>query len=239
MAAAFGALASKAYAAQVNTTCSKPTTAVGDTMVAYLVHGGASIPTITAIPSGWTEYTTTTFATASGAGFNLKLRVWFRATDGSEGANFTWSHASASTVMAIVNYSGANTTAPIGPVSQNNGMATGGNTSTYLTVTPTAGACLTTVGFDWADTTNNLVPPSGTPTLTERYDSVVLYVATADNVPATATGSRTQTNNCTNGGANSAWFATQLSIDAGAAAAASAAKKLLIQRQALVRASYW
>lgn len=237
MAAAFGALASLVYGTRVNSTCSKPTVAVGNTMVAYLVHGGASIPTITLVPTGWTEYTTTTFTTVTLTGFNLKLRVWWRVVDGSEGASFTWNHASASTTLAIVNYTGVNTTTPIGAVSQNNGVAgaTPG-TTTYLTITPSAGACNTTLGFDWADTANNLVPPSGTPTLTERYDGVVMYIATADNVAATATGSRTQTNNANLG---SAWYGAQLSIEASGAAAAIANKKLLVQKQALVRASYW
>lgn len=236
MAAAFGAITSKAYAAQVNTTCSKPTVSVGHVMVGYLVHGGATIPTITAIPSGWTEYTTTTFTTVTAGGFSLKLRVWWRVVDGSEGASFTWSHASASTVMGIVAYTGASTTAPIGPVSQNNGIGDANPAvTTYATLTPTAGACNTTVGIDWGSTANNLVAPSGTPTLTERLDTAVLYIATADNVAATATGTRTQT---TNSGFSDPWFGAQFSIDAGAAAAI-ANKKLIIEKQALVRASYW
>src|SRR4051812_31806762 len=102
MAAAYSSIATTAYATRVNTTCSKPTVSVGNTMVAYLVHGGASVPAITAIPSGWTEYTATTFTTVTSSGFSLKLRVWWRVVDGSEGANFTWNHASASTVIAIV-----------------------------------------------------------------------------------------------------------------------------------------
>jgi hypothetical protein len=237
MAAAFGALASLIYGTRVNSTCSKPTVAVGNTMVAYLVHGGASIPTITAIPPGWTEYTTTTFTTVTVSGFSLKLRVWWRAVDGSEGASFQWSHASASTTLAIVNYTGVNTTSPIGNVSQNSGTAGASpGTTTYTTVTPGAGACLTTVGFDWADLANNLVVPSGTPTLTERYDSTVMYIATADNVAATATGSRTQTNNSQLG---SGWFGAQLSIEPSGAAAGIASKKFILQRQALVRAAYW
>lgn len=237
MAAAFGALASLVYGTRVNSTCSKPTTAVGNTMVAYLVHGGASIPTITAIPTGWTEYTTTTFTTVTVSGFSLKLRVWWRVTDGSEGASFQWSHASASTTLAIVNYTGVHATVPIGAVSQNNGLAGASpGTTTYTTITPSAGACNTTVGFDWADLANNLVAPSGTPTLTERYDGVVMYIATADNVAATATGSRTQTNNSQSG---SGWYGSQFSIEPAGAAAAIANKKLIVQRQALVRASFW
>lgn len=233
MAAAYGAIASKAYATQVNTTCSKPTTAVGDLMVAYLVHGGSTIPTITTVPTGWTEYTGTTFATATqpGGAFSLKLRVWSRPTDGSEGASFTWNHASASTAMAIVNYTGAKTASPFGAVSSNTGS---GVTSTYLTITPSAGACNTTVGFDWGDTTNNLVPPSGTPTLTERLDAAVLYIATADNVAASATGSRTQTVNSVSG---NPWFAGQFAIDQAVAGIAN--KKLILEKQALVRAAYW
>lgn len=238
MAVAYSSIATTAYATRVNTTCSKPTVAVGNTMVAYLIHGGASVPTITAIPSGWTEYTATAFTTVTSSGFSLKLRAWWRAVDGSEGASFQWSHASASTTMAIVNYTGADTTTPIGAVSQN--LSTGTPVvadSTYLTITPTAGACITTIGYDWADTTANLVPPSGTPTLTERYDGVVLYVATADNVAATATGSRTQANNANSG---SGWGAVQMAIEPSAGGPAAPVAKLnLVEKQALVRASYW
>lgn len=234
MTVAYSSIATVAYSAKVNTTCNKPTVSVGHMMVGYLIHGGASIPSVTP-PSGWTEFTTTTFTTVtqSGGAFNLKLRVWYRLVDGSEGANFQWTHVSASTTMAIVNYTGVDTTTPIGPVSQNSGT---GVTSTYATLTPTAGGCITTIGIDWADNAANLSAPSGTPTLTERYDGTILYVATADNVSGTATGTRTQAQNS---GASSPWGAYQLSINPAGAAAAIANKKLIIEKQALVRASYW
>lgn len=239
MTVAFSSIANTAYAVRVNTSCSKPTTAVGNLMIAYLVHGGSTVPTITAIPSGWTEYTATAFTTVTFGGFSLKLRIWFRLVDGSEGASFQWSHASANTVMAILNYTGVDSITPIGAVSQNSGASGTNNTSTYLTITPAAGACNTTIGYDWADTANNLVPPSGTPTLTERLDGVVLYIATADNVPAVATGSRTQTNNNFPTGVNSGWFASQLSINPAAAGAGIASKKIITQKQALIRSAYW
>lgn len=233
MAAAYSSIASVAYGTRVNTTCNKPTVAVGDTMVAYHIQGDSSALGTVTPPAGWIAYTATTFTTVTVGSFRLQLRAWSRVVDGSEGATFTFSHVSRSTVMAIVNYTGVNTTTPIGAVSQNNGT---GTTTTYTAITPTAGACNTTVGFDWADTANNLVVPNGTPTLTERYDGVVLYIATADNVAGVATSTRTQTNNAT--GTNG-WFGAQFSIEPAGAAAGIANKKLIIEQQALVRASFW
>lgn len=237
MAVVYGAIANVPYGSRTNTTIAKPTVSVGDTLFGvYIGTGGTdTVAETVSPPSGWTEFTATAFTTFNAFGLSMRARLYARLVDGSEGASITWTHVTKSTAGAILAFAGVHTTAPYGSMGQSNGT---GGTSTYPTITPTAGGGILAVGLDFGDTVNNLVPPSGTPTLTERLDSVVLYISTADNVAGSATGSRTQTNNSTG---SSPWWAMQIALEpaAGGAPAAIASKKLIIQRQALVRASYW
>lgn len=243
MAVTYAAISNLAYAARAGTTSvvTKPTVSNGQLMLALFVNAVAGNATssatalATVTSTGWTEYTTTVFTTIDVSGFYIRPRLFRRIVDGSEGASFTFNHTSGnSTAIAIVALSGADTTTPISSVAQNNGT---GTTWTYATITPTATGGLVAWGIDFADTANNLVAPTGTPTLTERLDAVVHYVSTADNVAGSATGTRTQTNNNATGTAP--WWTAQIAVAPASAVAGIANKKLLIEKQALVRAAYW
>lgn len=236
MAVTYGSLTNVAYASHTSTICNKPTVSVGQVMVALFVNtGGNSVIANTLTPpSGWIEYTGITTTTFNAFGLFMRGRIYTRVVDGSEGASFTWNHQSGvSTAIATLVFAGVDTTTPITTVSQNNGT---GGTSTYATITPSANGGLITWGLDFGDTANNLVVPSGTPTLTERLDATVQYVATADNVAGSATGSRTQTSNSTG---SSPWWTAQIALGPSGAAAGPVAKKIIMNRQALIRSNYW
>jgi hypothetical protein len=208
-------IASVAYASRTNTVIGKPTVSVGDSMVAVYIGTGGS-PTIAQTvtpPSGWIEYTATPFTTLDAFGLAMVARVYVREVDGTEGASFQWTHVAKNTVGAILGFTNVDGTSPFGAMAQSSGT---GGTSTYPTITPTAHGGILAAATDYGDTLNNLSPPSGTPTLVERLDSVVLYISTADNVAGTATGSRTQTNNSTG---TSPWWAMQLALQPAADAA--------------------
>ena len=98
MAIAFRSIATINLASRTNTTITKPSgTVENDILKAYISIGDVSITP----PTGWTLITTVDHSTAD---LNQKV-YWYRA-GASEGADYTWTHASTFSAGAIVAESG-------------------------------------------------------------------------------------------------------------------------------------
>jgi hypothetical protein len=122
--------------------------------------------------------------------FNLEFRSYIKVA-ASESGNYTWTHSSASSQGALRCYRGVNTTTPQDATATQNTATNETRTATGLT-TATNAAWIEFAGFDWADNSNNLSPPSG---MTERLDVTLVYAATQEITVAGATGNKSHTCN--------------------------------------------
>lgn len=225
MPVAFESIGSIAYATRTNTTVPAPAGIQnGDLLVAIMISGGnPEAPDFTAasgfalIPGTWPMETTV-------ASFNVEMRVYHKFASGESG-DYTFTNASGSTAGAVLRISGADATTPFAPDPTMN-TGTAADTAFTSITTTVDGALIIAAAADWADTANNLTPPAGsTPTFTERYDGVVMYIATGNLATAGATGAKTMANNATTGG----WLASLIAVNpsagtyVGSGAAATAA----------------
>lgn len=181
----FRSVATVAYSARTNTTVVTPTGTVdGDILIAEVFIGNAgAVPTLTP-PAGWTAIGTNT-SVAKG-GFTGQFHMfWKRAS--TEGANYVFTHASASTQVSIASYSGCVTTgSPIGAISSNTGTASTTTTATGITTTANNSRVLFAQhGWD----ISSFSPPAG---MTERFESLI-YLADYLAGAVGATGSKTGT----------------------------------------------
>lgn len=199
--ASIRSLASIGYVSRTNTTIAKPSgAAVGDWLVAKLIRGSTTLQAITP-PTGWSTYTATTFtavADGSPTPFRAQFHLYVRKVDGSEGANFQFSHAAQSTEGVILAIQGADSITTmanlIGTVSQNSSNAS----TADITVTGISVSDASLVlgdSFDWGETTNARNVPAGTnPTFTENYDvsgvDSLLYVASGSKSGAGTTDNK-------------------------------------------------
>jgi len=202
MAVDFGSISNTTYASRTNTTITAPS-GIEDDDVLYLFHllGSASPPTPTP-PAGFVVADTPVGETypidASDGSFILSLRVW-RKTASGESGDYTVTHSAASSQGVIVRVTGADTGNPSDPLPSfvlSDGSPSAADTTVPSITTEVDGALILLFNWDWADTTNNLTPPTGTtPTFTERLDTTLCYVATGILATAGATGSKTMANN--------------------------------------------
>jgi hypothetical protein len=205
VAVAFRSSATKKYGATVNCTVNKPTGTVdGDLLVAIFSQGNNTPVAVTA-PAGWALNNTFTDIVDI-AGFKVRNSVYTK-TASSEGASWTWTHASSSTECTVLAITGADLGNPISPAppAGMNVTTAGTQTTTALGVTtPRDSSLVIFFGQDWADTVNTLVAPTGsTPTFTERATgatTALQSIATGVLATAGATGNKTQTNNNNSGG---------------------------------------
>ena len=218
MAIAFRSGANTAYGSRTNITIAAPAGIVDGDILVAMVATGAATPPIPGTPTGWTAFGTDIQDGASGA-FVVNLRTfWKRAS--SESGSYTFNHASASSAGWIGCYSGCITSGtPLAATSTNFSNTGVGTTSTGLGITTTAAnSFLLWLGNDFADTANNLTPPTG---MTERLDVVVIYAADQLISSAGATGNRTMTNNNSPSDANGAWGVRMVELLAATAGGAS------------------
>jgi hypothetical protein len=180
------------YASRTNTTVTAPSGITDDdVMIALLFmgRGTSGMPTPTA-PSGWTEIGSGSERVGSG-GFYGILRAYIKVASGESG-NYTWTHSALSSQGWIGVFRGVDTTTPQDTTATTNRGTTGLTRTWSGLTTATDGAWIVALGHDWADTTNNLSPPTG---MTERLDVTLVYVATEEVTTAGATGDRSHTCN--------------------------------------------
>lgn len=201
MAVAYRSQSTTTYASRSNTSVSVPSgTANDDILIAHIFVGaGSSAPTVTQ-PAGFTQIGTTISMTDGGS-FNGKVSVYWKRASGESGS-YVFSHSTASSQLRVAAYSGCKTSgSPINASSQNNGT---GTTLTATGITTTVADVLGVwLSNDWQGN-GTLSPPGGSPTFTERFDSLI-YAADATFTSAGATGNKTQTSSG-NGSENWAAF---------------------------------
>lgn len=195
MAVEFVAVSNTDYSSRTNVTVAKPTgVADGDLMLAMLTIGNATPPTPTP-PSGWTLLSGFP-STVTNSGFSVVTRVYWKVAS-SEGSDYTWNHATSSSQVAIVAYSGVDTSDPFSAAHTIN---TGDSqTSTATGLTPDVdGSMIVLLEHDWAGGSPASTPPTGsTPTFTERLDVTFTYIADGILTTAGATGNKSFANSNT------------------------------------------
>ena len=199
-AVAFRSLSNTTYASRTNTTVTAPAGVTNnDVMIMRFLQGRVGLELTVTPPAGWTEIGTVT--DIESAGFHVYSHLYYRVAS-SEGASYTFTHASVSSQAVVAAYSGVNTTTPLDATpTANSGLS---STSTALGLTTvTAAAMLVFVEHDFGDIAAASSPPTG---LTERLDVDISYWADAVQASAGASGNKTMTNS--NTGANG--FATRL-----------------------------
>ncbi|MDH4235603.1 MAG: hypothetical protein OEV17_00015 [Nitrospira sp.] len=218
----FESISNTTYASRTNTTVTAPSgIANGDTLF-YALFTGASSPVTATAPSGFALPSGGTWpiAVVDEGSFDGRYYVWYKIASGESG-NYTATHAAASTQGVMWRVSGGDGAQPAAttnfgttPTAPNDSTATG------LTTTNN-GALVMVVGWDWADTTNNLTGPSGTtPTFTERLDVTLTGLWTGNLATAGATGNKTFANNSNNTG-TWPWAASMLVVEPSAGGSAS------------------
>ncbi len=198
----FVGVSSTTYASRTLTIVTKPTGVVdGDFMLALVVtfSAGASDSPDPTAPGGWTLLSGFPVNLDDGPNW-MEARLYWKVAS-SEGASWSWSHASASSQGTVVAYRNVDTTTPFDVTPTINQGLNEVSTATGLT-TVTNNAMIVFFGHDWADTANPSDPPTGTtPTFTERLDDTLTYLADGLLATAGATGNKTQTNsNAASGG---------------------------------------
>ena len=198
MPVAFQTISNTTYASRTDTTITAPTGIVnGDLLLMFFITlAGTEAPDPTA-PAGFAVTPGAWPADVSAGGFNLEFRSFYKFAS-SESGDYLVTHATASSQGVLLRISGAHATAPFSPtptLNANSGVVAEDTTATGLT-TSVADCLIVLAAFDWGDTTNNLVPPTGsTPTFTERLDVAISFIATGMMVTAAATGDKTFANN--------------------------------------------
>jgi hypothetical protein len=188
-----------AYGSRANSSISKPAAvAQNDLMLmsCFFAQGG-SYPTVPTLPSGWAWVDATPIQAQDDGGFSARFNVAWKVAGASEGASYAFTHGTFSTNLAIIAFSGVNTSSPIDAYAKtvNNNSASSTRTLTGVTTTQ-ANDMLVGMAFDWADNTTDETPPTG---MTERQDGVLSSVWNQVIAAAGATGTRSNVCNNTNG----------------------------------------
>lgn len=223
MAAAIGSTSTITYAQRTNTVITAPSgIANNDVLVAILLVGGVSVPTV-APPSGFSEVTTTGWPISvdeADPTWQLRLKLYWKVAS-SESGDYTFSHSSARSEAIMYRITGADTTTPISP---NPTSATGtGQTATATGLTtPRAGSVVIYATGAW-DAAGPTTPPTGTtPTFTEYFDAGstgILYSAAGVMATAGATGNKSNTNS--NNSSIWPWLAGLICVQSAASGGAT------------------
>lgn len=193
-APSFVAAANTTYASRSNTSVTKPTGTVDDDLVVLvLINGrnGSYGPAPTA-PSGFTLLPSMPVQVNEG-GFYLQGWVYYKVASG-EGASWAFTHSTITTQAFALTYRGVDTTTPIDVTGTSNITTSAGAVRNWTGITTvTADAMLVVLGWDWADTSNNLTPPTG---FTERLEvNPLVYAAEKVQASPGATGNFSHTSN--------------------------------------------
>lgn len=207
-AAALRSSSSLAYGSRTNSIVTAPAGIQNGDVLLYTMFLGITGTAITATPpTGFVACSGGTFPIALTDGsFNARAYVWYKIAS-SESGDYTSTHTAGSSSATMLAISGGTGTPAC---TTNNG--TGGTTTATGLTTSANDSLVAFVGWDWADTANNVTPPTGaTPTFSEVLDLTITYVATGVLATAGATGDKTITNNSTGG---HAWGGVLVAVEA-------------------------
>lgn len=226
----FQTISNTTYASRTNTTVTAPS-GIQDGDILFYAHFAASTgtgtKTVTA-PTGFGAVDGGTWPLNINDGsFGASIRVWYKIASGESG-NYTATHASLNTQGVMWRVSGGDSAAP--KANTNSGTSGSAADSTALSLTTlNNGALVIVVGWDWADTANNLTGPSGTtPTFTERLDTTLTGVWSGNLATAGATGNKTFANNTSDGVSQNPWATTMIVVEPAAGGGGSASRQSLM-----------
>jgi len=170
-------------------------TAEGDLLVCVVATKDASI---NATMSGWTAIDPGTLA--SGAGGTVRQQAFRKIAGGGEGAPTVTYSGTTGIIARVAGWSGINTVSTVDVDGANTVNSNNNATVTFAAVTTTADNDLVVfLGVDEGTGGTFIGVISGSPTPTERFDSVIgttgphIFLADMNNTPAGSTISRTAT----------------------------------------------
>lgn len=212
-----GTVTNTTYANRTNTTVTAPS-GITDGDILFFAHFAASSGTGTksvTAPSGFTAVplvSGTWPLNINDGSFGASIRLWYKVASGESG-NYTATHAALSTQGVMWRVSAGDATNLLARL--NSGTSGSAADSTALSMTTTNnGALVGVIGWDWADTTNNLTGPSGTtPTFTERLDVTLTGLWTGNLATAGATGDKTFANNTNDAVSQNPWAAVMFVVE--------------------------
>lgn len=219
MPPAVASVSNTTYASRTNTTVTAPSGITnGDILLGVLFTGATTTAPTATPPSGFTAVTGSPLVILDGNGFQGRFAVWAKTASGESGS-YQFTHTSCSSQGVVIRISGANASATI--LTATRAYAGGGDsvsTSIASSVTTAVdGSLVLIIGQDWADTSNNLSPPSGTtPTFSEHLDVTLTHVFSGVLATAGATGNKSWTNNVN--ASQSRWQTYMLAIEPAAGA---------------------
>lgn len=200
------------YAGRTNTTItvSGYTIAADDIAFVKVVTAAAGSDAPDPTFAAGTLVGTACNAASNNNDFRLEDRLYYVRCSGGE-TSFSVNHALCSSQVLIDVWRGADWS--VGPFAATQTQAVGtGATRTWTGLTTAVdNAVVIAFGSDWADTTNDLTPPSG---MTERQDLTLSYIASEMRATAGATGNRSHTCNTAplSGGYVGGWSARLIAL---------------------------
>lgn len=201
MAASYGSISRKAYGSATTTSTSVPaSTTAGNHLLYVQINANSGTAVTVGLPTGITRLQGYTPQTGTDGSFGWRLDIGEVTADGT--TSYSTTHSSTNTETLMIRTTGSGTlSVDVFSQAARVGGATEAMTATSVTTT-TADEVLYYICLNWNEVA--LTVPSG---MTERQDSLFLYLASEARATAGSTGSR-----AVGGTTDAPWFANLIAI---------------------------
>lgn len=201
MAASYGSISRKAYGSATTTSTNVPSgTTAGDHLLYVQINANSGTAVTVGLPTGITRLSGYTPQTGTDGSFGWRLDIGEVIADGT--TSYSTTHSSTNTETLMIRTTGSGTLS-VDVFSQANRVSPPGEVVTAGSVTTTESSDqLYFISLNWDEVA--YTPPTG---MTERQDSLFLYLASQSLSSSGATGTRTIGSSTTN-----PWFANLIAI---------------------------
>ncbi len=201
MTAAYGSISRKAYGSATTTSTNVPSgTTAGDHLLYVQINANSGTAVTVGLPTGITRLSGYTPQTGTDGSFGWRLDIGEVIADGT--TSYSTTHSSTNTETLMIRTTGSGTLS-VDVFSQANRVSPPGEVVTAGSVTTTESSDqLYFISLNWDE--GAYTPPTG---MTERQDSLFLYLASQSLSSSGATGTRTIGSSTTN-----PWFANLIAI---------------------------
>lgn len=201
MAATYGSISRKAYGSATTTSTNVPSgTTSGDHLLYVQINANSGTAVTVGLPAGITRLSGYTPQTGTDGSFGWRLDIGEVIADGT--TSYSTTHSSTNTETLMIRTTGSGTLS-VDVFSQANRVSPPGEVVTAGSVTTTESSDqLYFISLNWDEVA--YTPPTG---MTERQDSLFLYLASQSLSSSGATGTRTIGSSTTN-----PWFANLIAI---------------------------
>lgn len=201
MAATYGSISRKAYGSATTTSTNVPSgTTAGDHLLYVQINANSGTAVTVGLPTGITRLSGYTPQTGTDGSFGWRLDIGEVIADGT--TSYSTTHSSTNTETLMIRTTGSGTLS-VDVFSQANRVSPPGEVVTASSVTTTESSDqLYFISLNWDEVA--YTPPTG---MTERQDSLFLYLASQSLSSSGATGTRTIGSSTTN-----PWFANLIAI---------------------------